>query len=191
MWYFVLLTGALPFRSSKLFLDAAMATGNSKLLVLCFSNKTLKMITFWYSIVISSVLVVGAGCWVSYFYNMPEQPRFHLLTPHELEELLFSRRAESSNRIIKSAEDVFREFCFVPKDYLCSILHTVMTPFSKTISISKTIIIISKTIIIISKITSARLSSSSSARWHQQEYHHHQQAHISKISYIARLVGNP
>ena len=41
---------------------------------------------------------------------MSEQPRFHLLEPHELEELLFSRKAESTNRVIKSAEYLFKEF---------------------------------------------------------------------------------
>ena len=41
---------------------------------------------------------------------MSEQPRFHLLEPHELDEFLFSRKADSTNRVIKSAEDVFREF---------------------------------------------------------------------------------
>ena len=41
---------------------------------------------------------------------MLEQPRFHLLEPHKLEELLFSRKADCTNRVIKSAEDLFRGF---------------------------------------------------------------------------------
>ena len=41
---------------------------------------------------------------------MLELPRFHLLEPHKLEELLFSRKADYTNRVIKSVEDLFREF---------------------------------------------------------------------------------
>ena len=41
---------------------------------------------------------------------MLELPRFHLLEPHKLEELLLSRKADYANRVIESAEDLFREF---------------------------------------------------------------------------------
>ena len=42
--------------------------------------------------------------------SMSEKPRFELLDPHELEELLFSRRSESTNRAIKAGGDVFLQF---------------------------------------------------------------------------------
>ena len=41
---------------------------------------------------------------------MSERPRFELLTPDEINELFESRRSSGTNRIIKSAEDTFREF---------------------------------------------------------------------------------
>ena len=62
---------------------------------------------------------------------MLELPRFHLLEPHKLEELLFSRKADYTNRVSKSAEDLFREFLcanglsihfFNGNDYLDNVL---------------------------------------------------------------------
>ena len=39
-----------------------------------------------------------------------ERPRFELLTPDEINELFEPRRSAGTNRVIKSAEDAFREF---------------------------------------------------------------------------------
>ena len=42
--------------------------------------------------------------------SISERPRFELLTPDEMNELFESRRSDSTNRVIKSAEATFREF---------------------------------------------------------------------------------
>ena len=41
---------------------------------------------------------------------MSERPRYEVLTPDKINELFESRRSAGTNRIIKSAEDTFREF---------------------------------------------------------------------------------
>ena len=45
--------------------------------------------------------------------EISDRPGFELLLQHEIDDLFSSRRSVSTNRVIKSAEDMFREFLSV------------------------------------------------------------------------------
>ena len=72
----------------------------------------------------SSVDVVLEGSFICTVTS--EQPRFHLFEHYELDELLFSRRAESTKRVIKSAGYLFGGFCQL-RAYRWKTYSTVMT----------------------------------------------------------------
>ena len=62
---------------------------------------------------IQLVDVIAEGSYVHKCAVMTELSRFHSFQPSELDELLFSRRAEGTKRVIKSSGDLFQEFLTV------------------------------------------------------------------------------
>ena len=62
---------------------------------------------------IQLVDAIAEGSYVPICAVMAELPRFHLFEPSELDELLFSHRAEGTKRVIKSSGDIFQEFLTV------------------------------------------------------------------------------
>ena len=76
-----------------------------------FSSKNQAQLFSTFCIIrIICLILLNESCRGRDIFNMSERPRLEVLTPDEINELFESRRSAGTNRIIKSAEDTFREF---------------------------------------------------------------------------------